>query len=124
MEVPRQTPLVSIITPFYNTEAYLAECIQSVVAQTYPNWEYILVNNQSTDSSRSIAERFAAKDGRFRLIDTPKHLGQVENFEASLRYMSPESKYCKLVLADDWIFPDCVERMVTLAEANPTVGIV
>ncbi len=117
-------PLVSIITPFFNTERYIAECAESVLAQTYSSWEYILVNNQSTDASRSIAERYAQKDKRIRLLDTPKHLSQVENFEAALRYMSPDSRYCKMVLADDWLFPECVERMVVLAEANPTVGIV
>jgi len=58
------------------------------------------------------------------LLDTPKHLSQVENFEAALRYMSPKSQYCKMVLADDWLFPECVERMVALAQANPSVGIV
>ena len=124
MDSKQSTPLVSIITPFYNTELYLAQCIESVLSQTYKNWEYILVNNQSTDASRGIAERYAQKDSRIRLLDTPKHFPQVENFERALRLMSPESRYCKMVLADDWIFPECVERMVEVAEANPTVGIV
>jgi glycosyltransferase involved in cell wall biosynthesis len=117
-------PFVSIITPFYNNEQYIAESIESVLAQTYPNWEYILVNNRSTDASRSTAERYARRDSRIRLLDTPKHFGQVENFNAALKYMSPESQYCKVVFADDWLFPECVERMVALAEANPSVGIV
>jgi glycosyltransferase involved in cell wall biosynthesis len=119
-----QPPLVSIITPFYNNELYIVECIESVSAQTYSNWEYILVNNQSTDASRSVAERFARGDSRVRLLDTPKHFGQIENFNAALKYMSPESRYCKVVLADDWIFPECLERMVALAEAHPSVGMV
>jgi glycosyltransferase involved in cell wall biosynthesis len=117
-------PLVSIITPFYNTEAYLAECIESVLAQSYRNWEYILVNNQSTDGSRAICERYARMEKRIRLIDTSEHYSQVQNFEGALKQMSPQSKYCKMVLADDWLFPDCVKRMVCLAEANPNVGIV
>jgi glycosyltransferase involved in cell wall biosynthesis len=117
-------PLVSVITPFYNTEKYIAECIESVLVQSYTHWEYILVNNQSTDASRAVAERYAQKDSRIRLLDTPKHLSQVENFNAALRYMSPESQYCKMVLADDWLFPECIERMVALAEANPGVGVV
>jgi len=117
-------PFVSIITPFYNTEQYIAESIESVLAQTYTNWEYILVNNQSTDASRSIAERYARQDSRIRLLDTPKHFGQVANFNAAMKHMSPESHYCKVVLADDWLFPECIERMVELAEAHPSVGIV
>jgi glycosyltransferase involved in cell wall biosynthesis len=117
-------PLVSVITPFYNTGQFIAECIESVLAQTYSHWEYILVNNQSTDSSRSVAERYAREDNRIRLLDTPKFLSQVENFNEALRYMSPESRYCKVVLADDWLFPECLERMVALAEANPSAGII
>lgn len=118
------SPLVSIITPFYNTEQYIAECIESVLAQTYQDWEYILVNNQSTDTSREIAERYARGDHRIKLTDTPKHFGQLENFNRALTLMSPQSRYCKVVLADDWIFPECVERMVAVAETNPSVGIV
>jgi len=117
-------PLVSIVTPFYNTEQYIAECIESVLAQTYRNWEYILVNNQSTDASRRIAERYTFGDSRIRLLDTPKHFGQIENFNAALKHISPESRYCKVVLADDWLFPECIERMVALAESHPSVGIV
>jgi glycosyltransferase involved in cell wall biosynthesis len=58
-------PLVSVVTPFYNTERYLAECIESVLAQTYPIFEYILVNNRSTDASRDIATR-QSSSGRCR----------------------------------------------------------
>ncbi len=121
---PTHPPLVSVITPFYNTGQYIAECIESVLAQSYSHWEYILVNNQSTDSSRSVAERYAREDKRIRLLDTPSFFGQIENFNAALRYVSPESRYCKVVLADDWLFPECLERMVALAEANPSAGIV
>jgi glycosyltransferase involved in cell wall biosynthesis len=120
----QSAPLVSVITPFYNTEQYIAECIESVLAQTYSNWEYILVNNQSTDASREIAEQYAQKDNRILVLDTPEFLNQAQNFNAALRHMSPESRYCKIVLADDWLFPECLERMVGLAEDYSTVGIV
>jgi glycosyltransferase involved in cell wall biosynthesis len=49
-------PLVSILTPVYNGEKYLAECIRSVLAQTYQNWEYTIVNNCSTDKTLEIAK--------------------------------------------------------------------
>ena len=126
-EEPKSTispPLVSIITPFFNTEQDIAECIESVLAQTYSNWEYILVNNQSTDSSRTIAERYVREDRRIKLVDTLRHFSQLENFNWALTLMSPQSRYCKVVLADDWIFSECVERMVAVAEANSSVGIV
>ena len=50
-------PLVSVVTPFYNTADYLGECIESVLRQTYENWGYVLVDNCSTDGLSEIAER-------------------------------------------------------------------
>jgi len=118
-------PLVSVITPFYNTESYLEECITSVLRQTYQNWEYVLVNNCSTDKSAEIADRYARQyPDRIRLHHNPTFLSQVQNYNTALRFMSPQSKYCKIVQADDWLFPDCVRSMVEVAEAHPRVGIV
>ena len=117
--------LVSVVTPFYNTREYLAECIESVLRQTYGNWEYILVDNCSTDGSSEIAAGYAARfPGKIRLVRTPSFLSQVQNYNFALTCISPESKYCKMVQADDWIFPDCVTSMVAVAEAYPSVGIV
>src|SRR5215471_137333 len=59
---------VSVVTPFYNTEEYLAEAIESVLAQTHSNFEYILVNNCSTDGSVAIAESYLAREPRLRLL--------------------------------------------------------
>ena len=117
-------PLVSVVTPFYNTAAYLAECIESVLAQTYCDFEYLLVNNKSTDGSREIAAPYAAKDPRLRLIDNEAFVGQVENYNGALARICPESKYVKIVQADDALFPECLARMVELAEREPGVGIV
>jgi glycosyltransferase involved in cell wall biosynthesis len=117
-------PLVSIVTPVYNGAEYLAECIESVIAQTYQNWEYTIVNNFSTDTSLEIARRYAAKDSRIRIHNNREFLSVIPNHNAALRQISTTSKYCKLVFADDWIFPECLERMVSVAEAYPSVGIV
>lgn len=117
-------PLVSVVTPVYNGEEFLDECIRSVLGQTYGNFEYIIVNNCSTDTSLEIAKRYAARDCRIRVVDNKDFLTSLQNFNHSLRQISPESKYCKIVHADDWIFPECIEKMVSLAEDNPSVGIV
>jgi glycosyltransferase involved in cell wall biosynthesis len=117
-------PLVSVVTPFYNTAPYLAECIESVLAQTYRNFEYLLVNNASTDGSREIAVRYSAEDARIRLIENPAIVSQVENYNGALARISPASKYVKIVQADDGIYPDCLSLMVQLAEREPGVGLV
>jgi glycosyltransferase involved in cell wall biosynthesis len=117
-------PFVSVVTPVYNTEPYLAECIESVLAQTHANWEYVIVNNRSTDRSLEIAEDYAARDSRIRVITNPEFLNLMPNWNHAMRQISPDSKYCKVVHADDWLFPECLSRMVDVAEAHPTVGLV
>ncbi len=119
------TPLVSVVTPFYNTADYLAECIESVLRQTYTNFEYILVDNCSTDGSSDIAQQYATRvPDKIRLFHTKSFLTQVQNYNFGLSLISPQSKYCKMVQADDWIFPECLKSMVELAEAHPKVAIV
>lgn len=117
-------PRVSIVTPVYNNEDYIGECIESVLSQTYQNWDYTIVNNCSTDRSAEVARRYAAKDDRIRVHDNSCFMRAIPNHNLALRQISPESKYCKIVFADDWIFPQCIEEMVSLAEEHPSVGIV
>lgn len=117
-------PLVSIITPVYNNEEHLAECIESVLAQTYQNWGYTIVNNCSTDRSGEIAHSYSAKDSRIRVHENDDFLPVIPNHNHALRQISPKSEYTKMVFGDDWLFPRCIEEMVALAEENPSVGIV
>ena len=121
---PQTQPLVSVVTPVYNGERYLAEAIGSILSQTYTHWEYIIVNNQSTDRSLEIAQQYARRDSRIRVYTNPEFLGMLQNWNNALRQISPESTYCKVLHADDWLFPDCITQMVCLAEAHPSVGIV
>ncbi|MBX3347830.1 MAG: glycosyltransferase family 2 protein [Nitrospira sp.] len=117
-------PLVTVVTIVYNGEKYLAECIESVLAQTYRNLEYVIVNNCSTDSTLEIAREYAAKDERIRVVCNDRHVTVMENYNIGFRSLSSESKYCKMVDADDWITPDCLSKMVGLMEAHPTIAIV
>jgi glycosyltransferase involved in cell wall biosynthesis len=120
----QNAPFVSVLTPVFNGERYLAERIESVLMQTYRNFEYIIVNNCSTDHTLEIALSYAKKDSRVQVHTNKSFVNVIENHNIAFRSISPESKYCKVVSADDWLFPDCLTRLVELAEENPSVGFV
>ena len=117
-------PLVSVLTPVYNGEKLLAECIRSVLAQTYTNFEYTIVNNRSTDRTLEIAQSFAQQDSRIRVHTNAEFLSVVDNHNNAFSLIPDRAKYCKVVGADDWLYPNCIAEMVKLAEQYPTIGMV
>jgi glycosyltransferase involved in cell wall biosynthesis len=118
------SPLVSVLTPVYNGEPYLAECIESVLRQTYAKWEYVIVDNASTDSTAEIIARYAAREPRIRVYRNERLVPVVANHNIALRHVSPEAAWCKFVSADDLLFPECLDRMVGLALEHPEVGLI
>ena len=72
-------PFVSIVTPVHNEAEYLSQCIESILAQTYQNWDYTIVDNCSSDGSLEIANRYAAKDPRIRVVKNPELLRAIPN---------------------------------------------
>jgi glycosyltransferase involved in cell wall biosynthesis len=117
-------PLVWVVTPVYNGERYLAECIESVLAQTYGDWLFHVVDNRSTDRTADIARRYAEADSRIVLSKNEEFLPILANWNRALLAMPDEAKYCKVVHADDVLAPDCLEKMVAVAERHPSVSVV
>src|SRR5947209_4731653 len=117
-------PLVSVVIPVYNGADYLRECIESVLAQTYRNWDCTIVDNCSTDSTPAIANEYAEKDRRVKVARNQRLLPIIENHNHTIRQISAVSKYCKMLFADDWLYPSCIEQMVSLAEKHKPVGLV
>ena len=117
-------PFVSVVTPVYNGAENLAECIESVLAQSHQNFEFIILNNASTDDSASIITRFAEGDSRIRVENNDQVLPIMQNWNHAVSLISASSKYCKVVHADDIIFPNCIEKMVAAAEKNPSATLV
>jgi glycosyltransferase involved in cell wall biosynthesis len=117
-------PLVTVVTPVYNGERHLAECIESVLKQTYENWEYVIVDNTSTDGTPEIARDFAKRDSRIRYERHDVFVEVIGSFNRAIGAVGDDSVYCKPLGADDWLFPECLSKMVEIAENNPTVGVV
>jgi glycosyltransferase involved in cell wall biosynthesis len=124
MSFTENTPLVTVVTPVYNGDTHLEQCIQSVLSQTYQNWEYVIVNNCSTDRTLEIATRAARSDPRVRVHSNATLVDMGANHNIGISLMSADAAYCKVVHADDFLFPECIERMMEVAIANPSVGIV
>ena len=102
-------PKVSVIVPVYNTEKYLAECVDSILDQTLYDIEVILVDDGATDSSAAICDAYAEKDSRVRVIHKPNgRAASARN--AGLKIAQGE--YIAFVDSDDWISPDMYERML------------
>jgi glycosyltransferase involved in cell wall biosynthesis len=102
----------------------LAQCIESVLAQSYSEFEYILMDNCSTDRSGEIAQIYARRDPRIRLVRCSEFVSQLRNYNRALMEISDASQYCKIVQADDFIFPQCLELMVQAFEQSKSIGLV
>ena len=103
------TELISIIVPIYNVEEYLKECLDSIQKQTYQNYDCIMINDGSTDSSREIAETYLV-DSRFRLINQDNQgLSAARN--TGLRYLKEESSFVAFVDSDDYLNPLFLEKL-------------
>ena len=103
------TELISIIVPIYNVEEYLKECLDSIQKQTYQNYDCIMINDGSTDSSREIAETYLV-DSRFRLINQDNQgLSAARN--TGLRNLKEESSFVAFVDSDDYIDPLFLEKL-------------
>ena len=115
-------PLVSVGIPTYNAERYLRESIESVLAQTFKNFELIIIDDASNDQTWDIAQAYAHKDPRVSAVRNSKTLGLVANFNRCIELA--KGRYVCVWHQDDVMEPQNIEKKVALLEANPQVGFV
>ncbi len=108
--------LVSIITPTFNAEKYIRATLQSVLNQSYQNWEMILVDDASTDLTVSIIEEFAQKDTRIKLFKLAENSGN--GFARNVALEKAAGKYIAYLDADDLWFPLKLEKQIQFLKAN------
>jgi glycosyltransferase involved in cell wall biosynthesis len=115
------SPAVSVLMPAYNAERYLEEAVESILAQTYKDFEFLIIDDGSTDGTRGILERFAARDPRVRYRSRP-NTGLV----VALNEMIAMARAPLLARmdADDVALPDRFERQVHYLKAHPEVLVV
>lgn len=110
-----QNPLVSVIVAAYNAQKYIRRCLDSILAQTMPNFEVIAVNDGSTDGTPAILDEYAAKDPRVRVIHKPNG-GVASARQAGLD--AAQGEYTIHADSDDWVEPEMLEEMYAAACAN------
>ena len=109
------SPTISLILPVYNAEAYLPTALDSILAQTFRDFEVILVNDGSTDGSLDICRRYARQESRFLVIDTPN--GGVSK-SRNLALDRAQGTYLQFMDADDWLSPDAMEVLAHTAAST------
>ncbi|WP_009631016.1 glycosyltransferase family 2 protein [Synechocystis sp. PCC 7509] len=113
--------MISIIITCYNREKYLAQSIQSVLDQTYKNFELIVWDDGSTDNSYAIAQAYASKDSRIRAI-AAHHQGCVISAKNAIALST--GKYFGCVDSDDYLEPTCLEQTIKILDYNSNIGVV
>jgi hypothetical protein len=114
-----QAPRVSIGLPVYNGDAFLEESIESLLAQTYDDFELLIVDNASSDRTEEICRRFAASDSRVRYWRNPRNIGGMRN--ANLTLQRARGEYFRWAAHDDVCAPTMLERLVAELDARPEV---
>ena len=107
-------PKISIIVPVYNVEEFLSECIESILEQTFSDFELLLVNDASTDGSRDICENYANKDSRIRLLDNEKNQGQ--SFSRNRGIREAKGIYVTFIDSDDVVDSSYLMKIFSAAE--------
>jgi glycosyltransferase involved in cell wall biosynthesis len=110
-------PLVTIGLPVYNGGEFLDEAVESLLAQDYSNFELLISDNGSTDTTRAICEEWAARDARVRLVRQPKNRGAMWNFHFVMRHAL--SEYFVWAAHDDLWEPDFLSSCMAVLLADP-----
>lgn len=111
------TDLISVIVPVYNGEKYIDKCLQSILAQTYTNYEVIIVNDGSTDKSREILVEYEKNNENIHLINKEN---QGSSYARKMGLSMSKGKYIAFVDIDDWIEQDMLENLYYLCVENNT----
>ncbi len=114
-----ELPAVSVCVPTYNGERYLRACLDSVLAQTHGDFELLIVDDASSDSTPDLAAEYAARDGRVRAVCNPRNLGLVANWNRCLELA--RAPWIKFIFQDDLLAPGCLARMVAAGATRPIV---
>lgn len=109
--------MISIILPYFNAAAYINETVDSIVAQTYPDWELLVVNDCSTDiDTEAVLEIVKEKDKRIRILSTPTNGGA--GLARNIGIKEAQGRYLAFIDSDDWWYPTKLEEQIKFMKEN------
>lgn len=114
-------PLVSVLMPAYNVGEFLRESLDSILAQTYTNFEVLLIDDGSTDDTATISLAYAEKDSRIKYYKNEENKGLIYTLNRGLSLVN--GAYIARMDADDIMFPDRLEKQVRFMQANPNIAV-
>jgi len=117
-----KTPQVSVIMPAYNAEKYIGEAIESILNQTYKDFELIIVNDASTDSTGSIIKTYAEKDERIVVLENEQNLNIAGSLNRAIS--AAKGEFLARMDADDIALPERLEIQSKAMQENPKVAVV
>jgi len=115
-------PEISIITACFNAERYVAETLDSLLAQTFQDWEHIIVDDGSHDASHAVVQKYVDADPRFKLLRQPNG-GMCNARNNGFKVCAPDSRYLLFLDADDRLLPTMLSTMIRYLDENPQVGL-
>lgn len=121
MKNKNNNPLISVVMPVYNAEDYITQAVESILNQIYKKFEFIIIDDASTDSTFKILKDFRQKDKRIILIRNEANIGVTKSLNKAI--VKTIGKYIVRMDADDWSYPERFVLQVELMEKNPKVVI-
>lgn len=118
-EQSRETPVVSIGVPVYNSEHFIGKALDSLIAQTFTDFEIVISDNASTDRTGEICQEYAARDSRVRYIRQPENIGLPRNWNAVVH--AARGEFFKWASANDVCAPNMLEKCVAVLRADPDI---
>ncbi|POB10345.1 glycosyltransferase family 2 protein [Sulfobacillus sp. hq2] len=115
-------PLISVVMPAFNAQAFIAEAIDSIIMQIFDAWELIVVNDMSTDNTKEIVQAYTVRDGRVRLINVTAHQGQIGAHNVGIR--ESQADIVKVLHADDRLLPGALQSYYRAFQQYPSAVVV
>lgn len=115
--------MISIVIPAFNREEYIAETLESVLSQTYQNWECIVVDDGSTDDTGTVIKRYIDSDSRFHFYKRPSKMLKGANSCRNFGFSKSKGEFIKFLDSDDLLTPDCLDKQVAILKSNQNIKV-